>query len=142
MKKRNAIKTIFVALDQSFGSLRLAREKGSLKVYGIDLAPGIRRELGRLTESGLRVVIMLTEALPVSEIKVLSQFLPEADRILPLGDAMISELSESLENGARSARIDRPATAMVVAADRVTRGTARDAGALAAPHLVIARDIR
>ncbi len=87
---------MIIALDQSFGAVRLAREKSGPKVFGIDFAPGIESGLNRVKNSGLRIVVMLTEALPASEVKVLSQYLPQADSIIPPGDTFLSMLAQRI----------------------------------------------
>ena len=132
MKEKNKIEHLVIALDQAFGSLRMARENKSVSVYGIDLNPGIETALERIARKGIKISLTPIDALPDSQVKVLLQFLPYVHQIIQPIESFNATSLKGFENGKSREH------AIVVAADRAMRGKARDAGALAAPHLVIA----
>jgi hypothetical protein len=124
---------VIMMLDQAFGALRLAEEKGSVTVAGIDLAPGTARALSQFRESGLRTILIVIEPLPRNSVQLLKQLLPDIDKIV----ACDRDLTRTLDGCASKFSLNLRQS-IFVAADRVARGAAAAKGCLAVPHPVIA----
>lgn len=134
MKPYKDIKSVIMLLDQTFGSLRLVREKGSSILVGIDFMPGTAEALEQFSESGVRVILLVPEPLPAESLQNLKQFLPSVDEIIPCEP---QDLGKTLPDCAKYVSTT-PEQTLFVAADRVPRGLAASQGYLAAPHPTIA----
>ena len=122
MKQSKAAKPVIMLLDQSFGTLRLAREKSPVSLTGIDLGPGIAEALAQIKEAGQHTTLIALEPLPQETLQVLKQFLPEVDNIV----AYEQDLIRTLETCAKRFSVNL-GQSVFVAADRVARGVATKA---------------
>lgn len=133
MKQNKVFNSVILLLDQSFGTLRLAREEDSVSLAGIDLAPGTEAALAQFKEAGAQTILVMLEPLKRQALQILEQYLPKVDKIL----TQEKDLSATLALCDKQFSIDRRRT-IFVAADRVARGVAAKQGYLAVPHPVMA----
>jgi hypothetical protein len=133
MKSNKEIKSAILMLDQTFGSLRLVVDSDYSNLVGIDLLPTTVEVLGQFKESGVRVIILLTESLPSEALCNLKQFLPSVDEVMLSEKDLRKTLSDCSKHLSTA-----PEQTLFVSADRVLRGLVASQGYHAVPHPAIA----
>lgn len=131
MKRKQGVKSVIMALDESFGSLRLVPEKKGFTAAGIDISPSASEALARLEEAGVPVALAVPEA-PTEQLS------KDVGRSLPALKGVIARRNLSELFSAAADSFSAPSETLFVSSDRALRKQAIEHGYAAAPHPALA----
>jgi hypothetical protein len=128
---KGKIKSIIIALDYSFATLRMGYENGVSIVYGIEPRSNAIIALSEFKTYGAHIILLIDKS-HVNNLDNIKQFLPEVDEF-----TLYDNLAETITSYSKRYLIDA-SQVLFVASDRVLRAAARRVGFIAVPHVSIA----